>query len=173
MQPARLGPKPSILEIQKIVCERFGLTLEALRSRNRKRYLAHSRQMCFTLLREHTEASYPMIGRYFNGLDHTSVLYGDRQVKLREKTCDVVRGEMNILRARIARFMAERVYPHSVMIAGLENDAANEAMLSDAEPLPVTPVAKPPPRKFYTPRPAAVLDRDAWVNLGGELEAVA
>lgn len=131
MQSARLGLKPSILEIQRVVCAIKRLKLEELKSRNRSHRLSHSRQMGFLLCREFTDASFPMIARHFGGLDHSSLIFGVRQAKQREEESETVRAEMAAMRNMIRSILAAR------------EEAKRESELS------------------------------AWVNLGGELEAVA
>lgn len=76
-------PGVSIRLIQRIVCQRFGLSLDTMESPSRKRKAAHPRQLAMRLAREFTGKSMPNIGRYFGGRDHTTVIHAIRAVERR------------------------------------------------------------------------------------------
>lgn len=61
------------------VTERFGLTVEELKSKNKQKRIAEARQVCMYLIREMTDLSLPKIGEIFNR-DHTTVLHGWRTI---------------------------------------------------------------------------------------------
>lgn len=60
------------------VYEKFGVTLDELRSGDRHKNIAHARLVAYWLLRQRG-LSFPEIGRVLNR-DHTSVMYGVRKV---------------------------------------------------------------------------------------------
>ncbi len=64
--------------IAKVV-ERFGVTDEELKSKNKQRRIADARQIAMYLIREMTDLSLPRIGEIFNR-DHTTVLHGWRTI---------------------------------------------------------------------------------------------
>jgi chromosomal replication initiator protein len=72
---------PSIEKIQKTVAEHFKVSVADLKSRKRNRSVALPRQIAMYLIRQHTEASLPEIGRFFGGKDHTTVLHSCRKIK--------------------------------------------------------------------------------------------
>ena len=61
------------------VTDRFGISVEELKSKNKQRRIADARQICMYLIREMTDLSLPRIGEIFNR-DHTTVLHGWRTI---------------------------------------------------------------------------------------------
>ncbi len=68
-------------EIQRAVCEHYGLKREDLLSERRTRAVARPRQMAMYLAKSLTVRSYPDIGRRFGGRDHTTVLHGVKRIE--------------------------------------------------------------------------------------------
>jgi chromosomal replication initiator protein len=81
-QPARHGP-PSVDDITRAACARFGLTSEELLSSSRISRISWPRQIAMYLARELTGESLPAIGRQFGGRDHTTVLHAHRRTARR------------------------------------------------------------------------------------------
>ncbi len=65
----------SIENIQRVVCQEFGLSLSQLKAKNNSRAVAYPRQIAMYLAKELTPASLPQIGREFGGKHHTTVLH--------------------------------------------------------------------------------------------------
>jgi chromosomal replication initiator protein len=65
----------SIENIQRVVCQEFGLSLAQLKAKNNSRSIAYPRQIAMYLAKELTPASLPQIGREFGGKHHTTVLH--------------------------------------------------------------------------------------------------
>jgi len=63
-------------KILKIVSGFFTLKKEDLLGKHRQRELVHPRQICMFLLKREMNYSYPMIGRFLGGKDHTTVMHG-------------------------------------------------------------------------------------------------
>lgn len=70
--------KSRMYQITEQVAERHGLTVPNLRLRTRQRVHAWPRQEAYAIIRAITGASYPRIGRFFGGRDHTTILKGHR-----------------------------------------------------------------------------------------------
>ena len=68
-------------EIQKAVCEHYGLKQADLLSQQRTRAIARPRQVAMYLAKTLTPRSYPDIGRRFGNRDHTTVLHAVRQIE--------------------------------------------------------------------------------------------
>ena len=82
----------SIENIQRTVCQEFGLTLPQLRAKNNSRSVAYPRQIAMYLAKELTPASLPQIGREFGGKHHTTVLHSINKIsKLRQSDRDLNR----------------------------------------------------------------------------------
>lgn len=68
-------------EILKAVSEHYGLKLEELRGAGRRKEVVIPRQMAMYLIREVTHMSLPEIGQFFDGRDHTTVLYAIQKIQ--------------------------------------------------------------------------------------------
>ncbi|MEW6269079.1 MAG: chromosomal replication initiator protein DnaA [Thermodesulfobacteriota bacterium] len=66
---------PTIDEVQRIVCEHFGLTLTELKSKRRTQNLVVPRMIAMFLTRKLVNASFPVIGEQFGGRDHSTVIH--------------------------------------------------------------------------------------------------
>ncbi len=60
------------------VCSKHQIQLNELISPRRSREVVRARHECFWRLKKETSLSFPQIGRYFGGRDHTTVLHGIR-----------------------------------------------------------------------------------------------
>ena len=65
----------TIEQIQRKVCEVFGVKLVDLKAKNRTKAVAFPRQVAMYLARQLTHASLSEVGRAFGGKDHTTVLH--------------------------------------------------------------------------------------------------
>src|SRR5262249_55426376 len=61
--------------ILKLVALHFNVRTTDLKSDKRVRKLSYPRQVCMYLLRKHLLLSFPEIGRFMGGKDHTTVLH--------------------------------------------------------------------------------------------------
>jgi chromosomal replication initiator protein len=68
-------------DIERVVCETFGVTVEDLRSSRRSRELAEPRMLAMFLARRHTRAAYAEIGRYFGGRNHATVISAEKKIQ--------------------------------------------------------------------------------------------
>jgi chromosomal replication initiator protein len=71
--------------IQQVVAAYFGLKISELKSNRRVRSVAFPRQIAMFLCRELTDSSFPEIGCYFGGKDHTTVLHSCTKIARLEK----------------------------------------------------------------------------------------
>ncbi|MGH7326101.1 MAG: chromosomal replication initiator protein DnaA [Candidatus Rokuibacteriota bacterium] len=65
----------TIEQVQRKVCDFFGMKLSDLKAKNRTKAVAFPRQVAMYLSRHLTHASLAEIGRAFGGKDHTTVLH--------------------------------------------------------------------------------------------------
>ena len=72
---------PSCMSIQYLVADHFGIDPREMSSSRRLRAAARARQVAMYLIRRHTGASLPDIGRRMGGRDHTTVMHGIRRVE--------------------------------------------------------------------------------------------
>jgi chromosomal replication initiator protein len=80
----------SIENVQRAVCQEFGLSLPQLKAKNNSRAVAYPRQIAMYLAKELTSASLPQIGREFGGKHHTTVLHSISKIsELRKSDRDL------------------------------------------------------------------------------------
>ena len=68
-------------DIERVVCETFGVTVDDLRSNRRTRGLSEPRMLAMFLARRHTRAAYSEIGRYFGGRNHATVISAEKKIQ--------------------------------------------------------------------------------------------
>jgi hypothetical protein len=81
-------PRPFIptARIVAAVSERFDVPAAQLRGPSRRRPVARPRQVAMYLTRHLTGRSLPMIGRWFGGRDHSTVVHAVRATEARRAT---------------------------------------------------------------------------------------
>lgn len=100
-EPPLVPNIPRIRDIVDICCDYFGISLMDIISHRRSADLVLCRHIAIYLARELTPASFPQIGRVFNGRDHTSCLHAWRRAK--ERSADpIIAGHVTILKERVA-----------------------------------------------------------------------
>jgi chromosomal replication initiator protein len=68
-------------DILKGIADHFKIKVSDLKSPNKSKKLATSRQIAMHLCRKLTSASFPDIGEKFGGRDHSTVIYADKKIK--------------------------------------------------------------------------------------------
>ncbi len=66
--------------IVTMICGRYKISTEKIKSKNRKRELVEARQIAMYLTSKHTSLSLKSIGEYFNKRDHTTVIHSKNTV---------------------------------------------------------------------------------------------
>ncbi|MBY0370702.1 chromosomal replication initiator protein DnaA [bacterium] len=79
--------------ILKLVALQFNLRTTDIRSEKRTRKLTIPRQICMYLMRRHLLMSYPEIGKFMGGKDHTTILHGVTRIG------DLMRTDPEVLKA--------------------------------------------------------------------------
>lgn len=67
-------------DIEKAVCEAFGLSPQSLQADARSRHVSHPRMLAMWLARKHTRAALSEIGQYFGRRSHSTVVAAQRRV---------------------------------------------------------------------------------------------
>lgn len=93
---------PSV--ILAAVAARYGTTPELLRVRDGRRNTVYPRQVAMYLLRTVNQSSFPWIGMFFGGKDHTTVMYACRQVEARRQ----VNHELDLLIKLVMQELVDR-----------------------------------------------------------------
>jgi chromosomal replication initiator protein len=70
----------SIEYIQKLVSDYYGISIEQIKSKTRKREIVQARQISMYFAKQLTKASLKNIGMYFGGRDHSTVIHACQTV---------------------------------------------------------------------------------------------
>jgi chromosomal replication initiation ATPase DnaA len=89
------------------VCSYFGITIEQLKYRTRKREIVYARQTAICMLRVFTSLSLKSVGEVFN-FDHTTSIHSVNTIKDLCDTDKTIREEQETVRERVRRFIAEK-----------------------------------------------------------------
>ncbi|MDX1999887.1 MAG: chromosomal replication initiator protein DnaA [Thermoanaerobaculia bacterium] len=85
-------------EIIKFVAKHYGLKVTEIKSRNNSKQVAFPRQVAFYLCKKLTDLSFPEIGKQFNNMHHSTVMYGvDKIEKARLEDEDLDRTLRSLL----------------------------------------------------------------------------
>ncbi|MEQ9408783.1 MAG: chromosomal replication initiator protein DnaA [Fuerstiella sp.] len=70
-----------ISDVEKVICDAFGLNTVDLRSRSRRKAVACPRALAMYVARKLTRSAYREIGMYFGGRDHSTVVAAEKRVR--------------------------------------------------------------------------------------------
>ncbi len=97
-------PQQKIIDsktIIKTVSDYYALSIDNLCSKSRKKEIVRPRQVAMYLLRKENSVSFPTIGDYFGGRDHTTAMHACEKIeKLLEHNDELLR-EINFIRERL------------------------------------------------------------------------
>lgn len=66
--------KNDVYRIQRVVCDYFKINIDELKGKKRSKNINYPRQIAIYLCRELTTESFPKIGTYFGGRDHSTII---------------------------------------------------------------------------------------------------
>ena len=89
--------------IQKTVAEYFGLTVELLKDKTRKKEVVEARQLAMYFAKELTALTLKPIGHGFGGRDHATVIHSIKQISDRLDTDATFRTTVEELRAKLKK----------------------------------------------------------------------
>ena len=73
--------KNDVHRIQRIVCDYFKVEINDIKGKNRNKEINSPRQIAIYLCRELTDESFPKIGTYFGGRDHSTIINAYNKIK--------------------------------------------------------------------------------------------
>ena len=94
--------RTTIEDIQRKVCEHYGIRLADMHSPRRARPVARPRQLAMYLCKQLTTHSLPEIGRKFGGRDHTTIIHGVRKIEELLADDAMLRADLESLKKAIA-----------------------------------------------------------------------
>lgn len=93
---------PSATEIRDLVAEAYGMTIEAIIGKSRKRPIVDARHVAMHFCKQMTSLSLEAIGRRFGGRDHSTVIHACRAVQARIDTDPAFCVELERLERRLS-----------------------------------------------------------------------
>jgi chromosomal replication initiator protein len=91
----------SIDYIQKVVCEYFSIQNDKLKEKTRKRAVVQARQLSMFLAKMYTKNSLKVIGKYFGGRDHSTVIHSCQAVQNLIDTDDAFKENVSDIQKKI------------------------------------------------------------------------
>ena len=73
--------KNDVHRIQTVVCDYFKITLDDIKGKKRSQNINYPRQVAIYLCRVMANESFPKIGTYFGGRDHSTIMSSYRKIK--------------------------------------------------------------------------------------------
>ena len=94
--------KNDVHRIQTVVCEYFKITLDDLKGKKRTQNINYPRQVAIYLCRELAKESFPKIGTYFGGRDHSTIISAHTKISNDLKTNEQLKIVINELKQRLS-----------------------------------------------------------------------
>ncbi|MCO6431107.1 MAG: chromosomal replication initiator protein DnaA [Deltaproteobacteria bacterium] len=91
----------SIDDVKKAVADYFKVKVSDLVSKRRSKNVAFPRHVAMYLCRKHTTCSYPEIGSYFGGRDHSSVIHAANVITNKVQTNPDVKSQVDEIEKRL------------------------------------------------------------------------
>jgi len=73
--------KNDVQRIQRVVCDYYKISIEQMKGKNRNNEVNFPRQVAIYLCRELTDESFPKIGTYFGGRNHSTIISAYQKIK--------------------------------------------------------------------------------------------
>lgn len=73
--------KNDVQRIQRVVCDYYKISIEQMKGKNRNNAVNFPRQVAIYLCRELTNESFPKIGSYFGGRNHSTIISADQKIR--------------------------------------------------------------------------------------------
>lgn len=93
--------KNDVHRIQRIVCEYFKIDIEDLKGKKRSKDINYPRQIAIYLCRLMTNESFPKLGTYFGGRDHSTIISAYQKIEKDLKLNNQLQVVINELKSRI------------------------------------------------------------------------
>lgn len=73
--------KNDVHRIQRVVCDYFKIDIDDLKGKKRNKNINYPRQIAIYLCREMTDESFPKLGTYFGGRDHSTIINAYQKIE--------------------------------------------------------------------------------------------
>ena len=90
--------KNDVHRIQRVVCDYFKIDIDDLKGKKRNKNINYPRQIAIYLCRVMTDESFPKLGTYFGGRDHSTIINAYQKIENDLKTNDQLEIVINELK---------------------------------------------------------------------------
>lgn len=94
--------KNDVHRIQTVVCDYFKITINDMKGKKRSQNINYPRQVAIYLCRTLANESFPKIGTYFGGRDHSTIMSSYRKIERDLKTNDQLKIVIKELKERLS-----------------------------------------------------------------------
>ena len=94
--------KNDVHRIQTVVCDYFKITLDDIKGKKRSQNINYPRQVAIYLCRTLANESFPKIGTYFGGRDHSTIMSSYHKIQSDLKTNQQLKVVINDLKQRLS-----------------------------------------------------------------------
>ena len=94
--------KSDIHRIQRVVCDYYKISIEDLKGKTRSQEINYPRQVAIYLCRKLTNESFPKIGTYFGGRDHSTIISACKRIEQDLQEKDQVRIVISELKKQLS-----------------------------------------------------------------------
>ena len=93
--------KNDVQRIQRVVCDYYKISIEQMKGKNRNNEVNFPRQIAIYLCRELTTESFPKIGSYFGGRNHSTIISAYQRIEKELKTNEDLKGIIKDLKKNL------------------------------------------------------------------------
>ncbi len=93
--------KNDVQRIQKVVCEYYKISIEQMKGKKRNDEVNFPRQVAIYLCRELTTESFPKIGSYFGGRNHSTIISACKRIEKELNTNEKLKGVIRDLKKNL------------------------------------------------------------------------
>jgi chromosomal replication initiator protein len=101
IDPGNIPTSVMVDRIITAVCEKYNVSPDDLKSKNKSAHIANARHVAIYLIRTMTQMQYKQIGNIFGSRDHSTVKSSEDKVKINIKTVKNFETELNELIKKI------------------------------------------------------------------------
>jgi len=91
-------------KILEIIADYFNIKTEEITNKSRKKKVVKPRQIAFYLLRSEVDMSYPEIGRFMGGRDHSTAIYAYKKIKRELKLSDDLTNQVKFIKEKLVDY---------------------------------------------------------------------
>jgi chromosomal replication initiator protein len=91
-------------KILEIIADYFNIKTEEITNKSRKKKVVKPRQIAFYLLRSEVDMSYPEIGKFMGGRDHSTAIYAYKKIKKELKLSDDLTNQVKFIKEKLVDY---------------------------------------------------------------------